>query len=63
MSSSSPGECPLCYKTILVKNFKRHCKACHNSVDNEEKFEKLLSKFKRNINSECQQTSAAGNII
>lgn len=51
MSSSSVGKCLLCFITILVKNFKRHCDARHNSVDIKEKYEKLLKKFKQIINN------------
>jgi len=51
MSSSSAGKCPLCFTTILVKNFKRHCDARHNSVDTKEKYEKLLKKLKEIINN------------
>ena len=49
MSSNSLGKCPLCLNVMLVKNFKRHCKNCHNSVDSQEKYEKLLLKFKENL--------------
>jgi hypothetical protein len=63
MSSSSSGKCPLCFKIVLVRNFKRHCNNCHNSVDSKEKYDKLLLKLKKTINSQCQQSLTLGDII
>jgi hypothetical protein len=51
---------------MLVKNFKRHCKNCHNSVDSQEKYEKLLLKFKENPDSHCERDlgkSSNGNLL
>ncbi|CAF2482258.1 unnamed protein product [Rotaria sp. Silwood2] len=55
MSTTTLGKCPLCLK-VLVKNFKRHCEHCHDSVNTKEKYEKLLLKMKQTINSEHQHT-------
>ncbi len=63
MPSNSPGKCPLCLKVVLVKNFKRHCKNCHNSIDNQEKYEKLLLKFKENMDSHCERPLTKSSII
>ncbi|CAF4027517.1 unnamed protein product [Adineta steineri] len=59
MSSSSPGKCPLCFKIIITKNFKRHCTSCHSSVNTKEKFDKLFLKFKESINSHSIQPSTS----
>ena len=63
MSSTTSGKCPLCLKVLLVKNFKRHCEHCHDSVDTKEKYEKLLLKMKQTIKSEHQHILASSSII
>ncbi|CAM4949812.1 unnamed protein product [Rotaria socialis] len=55
-SSSSARKCPLCFKSILVKNFKRHCNNTHNTIDNEEKYKKLFFKFKGDISKQVRQS-------
>ncbi|CAF4773638.1 unnamed protein product, partial [Rotaria socialis] len=54
--SSSARKCPLCFKSILVKNFKRHCNNTHNTIDNEEKYKKLFFKFKGDISKQVRQS-------
>ena len=63
MPNNSPGKCPLCFKTIVVKNFKRHCKSCHSSVNTQEKLDKLFLKFKEGIDSNSKQSLSSGDII
>ncbi|CAF1161390.1 unnamed protein product, partial [Rotaria magnacalcarata] len=55
-SSSSARKCPLCFKSILVKNFKRHCNNTHNTIDNKEKYKKLFFKFKGDISKQVRQS-------
>lgn len=62
MSSNSLSKCPLCLKTVLVKNFKRHCKNCHDSVDSEEKYEKLFFKLKENLDTYGKQASTKNSM-
>ena len=62
MSSNSLGKYPLCLNVMLVKHFKRHCKNCHNSVDSQEKYEKLLLKFKENLDSHCERALGKSSI-
>lgn len=52
-SSSGSGKCPLCLKVMLIKNFKRHCDNCHDSVNTKEKYEKLLLKMKETVRVGC----------
>ena len=47
MSSSSTAECLLCFTTILVKNFKRHCDARYESVNTKEKYKKQIKNLKK----------------
>ncbi|CAF4186840.1 unnamed protein product, partial [Rotaria sordida] len=54
--SSAFGKCPLYLKVLLVKNFKRHCEHCHDSVNTKEKYGKLLLKMEQTINSQHQHT-------
>lgn len=63
MSSTNLGKCPLCFKVLLLKNFKRHCEHCHDSVNTKEKYEKLFFKMKQSINSEHQHTPPSSSTI
>ena len=47
MSSDSMSKCSLCFRQILVKNFKRHCERQHNTIDTEEKYKKQLVKLEK----------------
>ncbi|CAF4708396.1 unnamed protein product, partial [Rotaria sp. Silwood2] len=62
-TSLSLGKCPLCLKSLRVKNFKRHCDLCHDSINTKEKYEKLLLKMKQTINSQHQDIPTSGSIV
>ena len=63
MSSDSMGKCSLCFRQILVKNFKRHCERQYNTIDTEEKYKKQLVKLKKSITNNNHSSPSKSKIV
>lgn len=56
--TSKEISCPVCGKTMLLKNWKDHCRAKHSMLMSEEKIDNQYEQLKSNISSTSSKTTS-----
>ncbi|CAF5019738.1 unnamed protein product [Rotaria sp. Silwood1] len=57
--TSKEVSCPVCAKTMLLKNWKDHCRAKHSMLMSDEKINNQYEKLKSNISSTSSKATPA----